>query len=74
MPIKKSDLKFDVIIKPEHYAFGSIEVIDAIEAWSLGYHDGNIIKYVVRAKHKGKELEDLKKAKWYIERRIRLLE
>ena len=74
MPKKRSKIEFNIIERPKHYTFGSIEVIEAIEAWGLGYHDGNIIKYVVRAKHKGKELEDLKKAKWYIERRIRLLE
>lgn len=59
---------------PSHYNTGKIEVIDAIEDWCLGFHEGNVIKYVARAKHKGKELEDLKKAAWYFERRIRQIE
>lgn len=53
-----------------HYNQGNIEVIDVIEDWDLGFHEGNIIKYVARAKHKGEELEDLEKAKWYLERLI----
>lgn len=55
---------------PQHYTFSQIEVIDAIEAWDCGYHLGNVIKYVARAKHKGKYLEDLKKAQWYLQREI----
>lgn len=34
----------------------------------LGFHLGNVIKYVLRSKYKGKELEDLKKARWYLDR------
>jgi hypothetical protein len=72
--MQEPDIKVDNIIHPAHYTFGAIEVIDAIEAWGLGYHEGNIIKYVARAKHKGKELEDLKKARWYVDRKIKQLE
>jgi hypothetical protein len=54
---------------PPHYNAGSIEVIDAIEAWGLGFNDGNVVKYVARAKHKG-GLTDLKKALWYLQRHI----
>jgi len=60
----------DVINHPQHYTFGSLEVIDAIEAWELGFHLGNVVKYVARAAHKGRYLEDLKKARWYLEREI----
>lgn len=59
---------------PSHYNTGKIEVIDAIEDWQLGFHEGNVVKYVARAKHKRHELEDLKKAKWYLDRRIAQLE
>lgn len=59
---------------PAHYNMGEIEVIAAIEDWKLGYHEGNVVKYVARAKHKGCELQDLKKAAWYLERRIKQLE
>lgn len=56
---------------PEHYNFGSIEVIDYIRSTlgDEGTYDfciGNVIKYISRAKHKGKLVEDLKKACWYL--------
>ena len=60
----------DPVNHPPHYKTGGIETIDFIEAKDLGYHLGNVIKYVTRAKHKGNELEDLKKAQWYLERAI----
>ena len=60
---------YDPVEKPEHYNQG-IEVIDVIEDYKLNYHLGNVIKYICRAKFKGKELEDLKKAKWYLDREI----
>lgn len=55
---------------PKHYNTGAIEVIDAIEDWNLGFHLGNVVKYVARADHKGTKLQDLQKAKWYLERYI----
>jgi hypothetical protein len=64
----------DMINSPPHYTYGSVEVIDAIEAWYLGYHLGNVVKYIARAAHKGTELQDLQKARWYLDRRIALLE
>jgi hypothetical protein len=60
----------DPVAHPRHYTFGGIEVIDAIEAWSLGFHLGNVVKYVARAAHKGSYLEDLRKARWYLDREI----
>lgn len=62
-----------VVDHPKHYNVGKIEVIDAIEDWKLGFHEGNVVKYVARAKHKGRELEDLQKAAWYLQRRIEQL-
>jgi hypothetical protein len=59
---------------PKHYNAGKIEVIDAIEDWEMGFCDGNVIKYVARHRHKGKPIEDLKKAKWYLERLIQQYE
>lgn len=64
----------DVVNHPPHYTFGGIEVIDAIEAWGLGFHLGNVVKYVARSAHKGSELQDLKKARWYLERAIKRME
>ena len=40
------------------------------ESWSMDFSTGNVVKYVTRAKYKDKPLEDLKKAKWYLERLI----
>jgi hypothetical protein len=64
----------DMVNHPEHYAFGAHETIDVIEAWDLPYHLGNVVKYVSRAKRKGNELEDLKKAQWYLQRYIGLID
>lgn len=55
---------------PPHYTFGSIEVIDIIDDWKLGFCEGQVVKYVARAKHKGAELQDLKKAQWYLNRLV----
>ena len=60
----------DPIHRPAHYTFSSIEVIDVIEAWRLSFCLGNVVKYVARADHKGRPLEDLKKARWYLDREI----
>ena len=69
------DTGFDPVDKPSHYAEGrKYEPIDVIEDWELGMHLGNATKYISRAGRKGDELEDLKKARWYIDRRISLLE
>jgi hypothetical protein len=64
----------DPVNNPSHYTDGKIEVIDFIEDKGLNFHRGNVIKYVARAGKKGNELEDLKKAMWYLEREINRLE
>lgn len=56
---------------PAHYNTGKIEVIDAIEDWALGFSLGNCVKYIARAEHKGRPIEDLKKALWYLNREIK---
>lgn len=63
----------DMINHPSHYTDGSIEVIEFIEDKKLGYHLGNVIKYICRAgkKDPSKEVEDLKKAAWYLDRYIK---
>ena len=60
----------DNVSHPAHYNVGKIEVIEAIEDWGLNFGLGNAVKYIARADHKGKPIEDLKKARWYIEREI----
>lgn len=71
----REDLGLDPVNRPAHYTDGKIEVIDYIEDKKLGFCLGNAIKYISRAGKKDptKEIEDLKKAKWYIERRIKEL-
>jgi hypothetical protein len=68
--ISKDEPEISAVDHPKHYNVGDIEVIDAIEAWKLGFNLGNVVKYVARADYKSKPLEDLKKAKWYLEREI----
>lgn len=66
-------------INPNHYkGNGGLQVIDAIEIFELNFSRGNAVKYIARAGKKAeqgydaltKEIEDLEKAKWYIEREI----
>lgn len=66
----------DTVAHPSHYTQGKIEVIDFIQDKGLSFAKGNVVKYVVRAGHKPegdarKELEDLRKAKQYIDFAIR---
>ena len=69
-------MKNDNVNNPSHYTDGKIEVIDFIEDKKLNYHRGNVVKYISRAgkKDPSKELEDLKKAQWYLNREIQRLE
>lgn len=60
----------DPVNHPAHYTRGKIEVCDFILDQQLVYCLGNVVKYVTRADHKGKPLEDLKKAAWYLNREI----
>jgi len=71
---KGKPVQVDVVNHPSHYTFSTIEVLDAIEAWNLPYHLGNVVKYVARSAHKDKALEDLKKAKFYLDRFIKLVD
>lgn len=69
----------DMVNHPSHYADGGIECIEAIEASMTkeafaGYLKGNIQKYVWRYEKKINPVEDLKKARWYTDRLIEVLE
>ena len=69
----------DVVNNPDHYTSSNIECIDYLkdnmsyEAF-LGFLEGNNKKYMHRWRHKGKPLEDLKKARWYLDYLISELE
>ena len=69
-------MKNDNVNHPSHYTDGKIEVIDFIEDKKLNFHRGNAVKYIARAgkKNPENEVEDLKKAAWYINREIERLE
>ena len=61
----------DKINHPKHYCEGrKYEPIDIIEDWGLGMHAGNAVKYISRAGRKGDAIEDLEKARWYVDRYI----
>lgn len=64
--------KADNVNHPAHYKTGGIETIDFIEAKSLNYNLGNVVKYITRAgvKDKAKHIEDLEKGAWYLAREI----
>ena len=57
-------------INPPHYTQGGVDTFEFIKAKALTYEEGNIIKYVTRSRHKGKRLEDLKKAEWFLKKLI----
>ena len=69
----------DLVNNPSHYTQGGIECIDAIKASMsdeeyAGFLKGNALKYLWRYQHKGKPVEDLKKAEWYLGRLERFTE
>lgn len=66
----RENLPQDQVNHPPHYTAGGIETIDFIEAKGLDYNLGNVVKYVSRADQKGNKLQDLEKARWYLERAI----
>jgi hypothetical protein len=56
---------------PAHYNFGQYEVIDVLDDWFPDSpYAWQIVKYVARAPHKGNELQDLRKAQFYLNRLI----
>jgi len=65
----------DQVNRPDHYTVNwkgekTIETYDYIRSWKMGYPESNIIKYVTRHPYKGKSLQDLKKARWYLDKLI----
>jgi Protein of unknwon function (DUF3310) len=75
MKLWKEKMK-ETVSNPAHYTFGKIEVIEALEDWSLDFHKANAVKYIVRAgkKDPNTEVEDLEKAIWYLRRKIEVLQ
>jgi len=71
--VNQAITQHDSVNHPAHYTAGGIETIDFIEAKKLGYNLGNVVKYITRSGHKGNQLEDLRKAQWYLTREINTL-
>lgn len=74
-----SNSTHDNVNNPAHYTNGEIECIDAIKASMpiaeyIGFLKGNVMKYIWRYKSKGNPIEDLKKAKWYLNKLIEIWE
>jgi hypothetical protein len=76
--LPEADQPKEAVNHPLHYGGkdNPYETIKVIEAWGLDFHLGNAVKYISRAgkKDAAKQLEDLKKARWYIDREIHLLQ
>lgn len=70
----------DMVNHPSHYTQYTQEVIDTITEWVKdygsveGYYIGTVLKYLARAPYKGKKLEDLKKASFYLQESIEYIE
>lgn len=69
------DARINDVTNPKHYTELSPEPIDVIENWGLDYHLGSVLAYVARAGYKegSSEIEDLKKARWFLQRKIDLI-
>ena len=75
MLLRKDKLEsYEIVDHPKHYGGKEAkhEAISVIEEWGLGFHLGNVVKYISRAGRKPDQsmVDDLKKAKWYLERFI----
>lgn len=56
---------------PQHYGGDTVyEAIKVIEAWDLGFNLGNTVKYISRAGKKDALIQELEKARWYLDREI----
>ena len=70
---EKKEEKVDLVNHPPHYKKNKVQAIKVIEAGlgDQGFQDyllGQVFKYLLRFKHKGKPIEDLEKAEWYLKR------
>lgn len=70
--IKNNDAPIkNMVDHPSHYQTkNGLEVIDVIESFDLGFNLGNVVKYVLRCGKKDLDIQELEKAKWYLEREI----
>lgn len=64
----------DQVHHPAHYNHGKYEPIDVIHDWGLNFDLGNVVKYIARCDYKGNRLQDLKKARDYLDHEIKSTE
>ena len=76
MEVDELAVRNDLISHPEHYRPGVYEAINVIRAWELNFAMGNALKYICRAGRKDPEteIEDLRKAIFYLQSQIVSLE
>ena len=76
MKTRRKKISLFKVDHPAHYggADNLYEAIKVIDAWGLGFALGNSVKYICRSAHKGTQLEDLQKARWYLDHEISRLE
>ena len=73
-PKEDKQMSEEKVNHPAHYNAGKLEAINVIEDWSLDFHLGNVVKYICRSgKKEGSEVQDLEKALWYLQRKIKNL-
>lgn len=76
--LRASNAAQEAVDHPAHYGGrdSTYEAIKVIDAWKLDFALGNAVKYIARAGKKDptKEIEDLRKARWYLDHRITQLE
>ena len=68
------DNKKETVNHPDHYKGNNFEVIDIIHDYGLGFDLGNAVKYILRAGKKDDAVQDFKKAIWYIEHHIKVIQ
>lgn len=66
--------KFYSLKDQAHYVKFPIQPIEIIEMYNLNWREGNAVKYILRARHKSQRTTDIKKAIWYLERELDLIE
>jgi hypothetical protein len=69
----------NMVDHPAHYNYGKYETIDVIidvlgKEGAIAHCRGNVLKYTMRMMHKGRMIEDAKKARWYLNKAIELME
>ena len=68
------DIKEDLVHHPAHYCYSKFEPKDVIRAWGLNFNLGSAVKYIARAGRKDDILQELNKAKQFLEFEIEAIE